>query len=292
MEDYSFIDRMAFGWDKNINNKSAKQNWFFEDIDGDGVMNGIDCQPYNKKKQDGFPAIQPNSPFKLAIPSRDANFLKAPEPIRQSLQTISKLNQDQMVADVNQKNVVAQGAYNYCRDKNIAVSVSPTVTQDLNFGDKGVGGAIWSSSKNRIVIGPSWAKSKDMNLAMLHETSHAMDSYKAPDYNNTDKIAMDEYDNNRLGNTGITSKLYSDVKRENMPTEAKAYYVQGYYDGALPRNKIVDTFENNLGVRSKTISVDPKLSARDVVDIGNAYSRVTQYVIDNNYGPTFLKKRI
>lgn len=45
-------------------------NWFFADTDGDGVLNGVDCKPYNKKKQDGFPAIQQSATSYFKIPSK------------------------------------------------------------------------------------------------------------------------------------------------------------------------------------------------------------------------------
>lgn len=66
--DNSFINRMAEGWGpKTKRNKKAIKsheddwNWFFKDSDKDGVMNGIDCQPYNRKKQD--------PPFLMSAPS-------------------------------------------------------------------------------------------------------------------------------------------------------------------------------------------------------------------------------
>jgi hypothetical protein len=59
--DNSFINRIAAGWEpKNIRNKKPTKlhkddwNWFFKDSDHDGVINGIDCKPYNKRKQDSF----------------------------------------------------------------------------------------------------------------------------------------------------------------------------------------------------------------------------------------------
>ena len=44
-------------------------NWFFRDADCDGVMNGIDCKPYNKKKQDAFvPSLVDNTRIGAPMP--------------------------------------------------------------------------------------------------------------------------------------------------------------------------------------------------------------------------------
>ena len=65
----SFINKMGADWNyKAITYKPPHKkkrhtddwNWFFQDADHDGVMNGVDCRPYNKRKQDAFPAIQWN----------------------------------------------------------------------------------------------------------------------------------------------------------------------------------------------------------------------------------------
>jgi len=66
--DNSFINRIAAGWEpkKTRGKKPTKLhkddwNWFFKDSDKDGVMNGIDCKPYNRKKQDNPPFLQANT---------------------------------------------------------------------------------------------------------------------------------------------------------------------------------------------------------------------------------------
>jgi len=56
----SFMLRMGSDWDFQKKQKSIKRkvvanddwHWFFGDIDKDGVLNGVDCKPYDKHKQD------------------------------------------------------------------------------------------------------------------------------------------------------------------------------------------------------------------------------------------------
>ena len=87
----SFMDAMAADWTpvkkKGIFFGNFKQNpikqkgkynkdftfnqqSFFEDWDKDGVMNGIDCQPRNRKKQESFPAIQSSATNYFKIPQQ------------------------------------------------------------------------------------------------------------------------------------------------------------------------------------------------------------------------------
>ena len=69
--DNSFINRMAAGWEpktkqnkKTIKSHENDWNWFFKDSDKDGVINGIDCKPYNKRKQDAPFLMSATSSFK------------------------------------------------------------------------------------------------------------------------------------------------------------------------------------------------------------------------------------
>lgn len=75
MKENSFINRIAAGWEPKPTFKKRKVklfkddwNWFFKDSDKDGVMNGIDCEPYNKKKQDAFLNVQSPSITKYMAP--------------------------------------------------------------------------------------------------------------------------------------------------------------------------------------------------------------------------------
>ena len=53
----NYADRLADGWEpKKVKKGSA--SWFFKDSDKDGVMNGVDCKPYDKNKQDAFTNLQ------------------------------------------------------------------------------------------------------------------------------------------------------------------------------------------------------------------------------------------
>lgn len=313
MNSSKFLDKMGNDWapsKRKMSFKKHKTNWFFEDYDGDGVMNGIDCRPYNKYKQDivtdiGNMANTAINTFNQGVQTVGTTINKFIAPKQQqlppapqmqlppnriyedtnnpqqaaALNALSKLNTQQYVSSPQQQNIVAQNMYKFTQDNNIVVSRPQTSPQDLNFGNKGMAGALWQSVDRKITIGPNWQNNRDENSVLAHETSHAMDSFDTNNYKRFDSRGMYIYDRNTLDSTGIRGPLYSDVTRENMPTEAKAYYVQNYYMGKLPRNEIVDAFESNIGARSSTIPRDPNLTARDVVDAGNAVSYFTQQVI-------------
>lgn len=62
--------------------------WFFEDADGDGIINGIDCQPYNKKKQDAFvPSLTDNT--RLGSPQPPFSSQNQTTPIQPKLEIFS-----------------------------------------------------------------------------------------------------------------------------------------------------------------------------------------------------------
>ena len=65
----SFIEELSIDWEPSFKSRQKNSwNWFFFDSDKDGVMNGVDCKPYNKKKQDGFPAIQSSATSYFKVP--------------------------------------------------------------------------------------------------------------------------------------------------------------------------------------------------------------------------------
>ena len=39
-------------WPQKVNNRSLRVMDFFKDSDRDGLMNGLDCEPFNRRKQD------------------------------------------------------------------------------------------------------------------------------------------------------------------------------------------------------------------------------------------------
>jgi len=64
----SMILRMANDWAPKKGKKGSKA-WFFFDSDKDGVMNGIDCNPYNKNEQDVAPYIKATVPKNITAPA-------------------------------------------------------------------------------------------------------------------------------------------------------------------------------------------------------------------------------
>jgi len=72
MKTKGFLDRMAEGWTPK-KSKKKDQNWFFQDIDLDGVMNGVDCKPYDRKRQDSFLAVNTGSKY-FKMPAQGQSF--------------------------------------------------------------------------------------------------------------------------------------------------------------------------------------------------------------------------
>jgi len=116
---------------------------------------------------------------------------------------------------------------------------------------------------------------------LIHETSHVQD-FSNPVQLVTDtlgitpgfKPAQQAYNEGKL--TEVNGPLYSWIPKQLLGTEMKAYYLDKYYRGELPRNEMVDSFEKQLGVPQQM-----DMTPQNIIGIGNIYGKVSQNVVQS-----------
>ena len=194
---------------------------------------------------------------------------------RDNIMAMQRVDDSGYVADSEQQNIVAVNAYKYAKDKNINVERSTEYNPDLNYGEKGMAGANWIYLKNKINIGKDSTGQKDENAILLHEISHAQDTYSGvgggPVSNR--KELQNIYDNNMVD---LSSNLYKDIRenpyaKDQLLGEVKAQYIGAYYSGHVRKNKVVDDFELGLNTKSK---IKGNATISDVVKSGNVFTEV------------------
>ena len=149
--------------------------------------------------------------------------------------------------------------------------------------DASVGGKYIDNQKkveyNKNTSSPEISQS-DYERVLLHEASHEMQS--TGKLGTTDALALSLSTNPKI-KEDLNSDLYKNINQQRLIDETKAYYINEFYKGNLPRNAIVNEYEKALNTKTYTVSTlkgEAVISSQELVPVLTEKGQAFQKQLD------------